>query len=219
MPKAQLSPSLLSADCARLGEMAQLAVDSGADRLHFDVMDNHYVPNLTFGPMVLQSLKDYGISVPMDVHLMTEPVDSLVAPFAKAGAASITFHPEATRHVDRTIGLIKSFDIEAGVALNPATPIEVLDYTIHNLDLILIMTVNPGFGGQSFIEGMLDKIAAIRAYVERSGRNIRIEVDGGVNKDNIAQIVAKGANSIVAGNAVFGAKDIPGAIKELKAKF
>ena len=207
----RIAPSILSADFARLGEEVRSVIDAGADLVHFDVMDNHYVPNLTVGPLVCQAIKPHA-TVPIDVHLMVKPVDALVPMFAQAGADIISFHPEASEHVDRTIQLIRSLGVKAALVLNPATPLAVLDHVIDQLDLVLLMTVNPGFGGQSFIPGMLPKIARARALVDaamqRTGRAIWLEVDGGVKRDNARAIAAAGADTMVAGSAVFtGARD------------
>ncbi|HNJ84599.1 MAG TPA: ribulose-phosphate 3-epimerase [Piscinibacter sp.] len=207
----RIAPSLLSADFAKLGEEVRSVIAAGADLVHFDVMDNHYVPNLTVGPLVCQAIKPHA-TVPIDVHLMVKPVDALVPMFAQAGADIISFHPEASEHVDRTIQLIRSLGVKAGLVLNPATPLAVLDHVIDQLDLVLLMTVNPGFGGQSFITGMLPKIAKARALVDaamqRTGRAIWLEVDGGVKRDNARAIAAAGADTMVAGSAVFtGARD------------
>jgi ribulose-phosphate 3-epimerase len=204
---AIIAPSILAADFARLGEDTAAALAAGADWVHFDVMDNHYVPNLTIGPMVLQSLRGYGIAAPIDVHLMVKPVDRIVPDFAKAGATLISFHPEASEHVDRTIGLIKESGCQAGLVFNPATPLDYLDYVMDKLDLILIMSVNPGFGGQKFIPGTLEKLRQARQRIERSERSIRLEVDGGVTADNIGEIAAAGADTFVAGSAIFHARD------------
>ncbi|MDP4527886.1 ribulose-phosphate 3-epimerase [Alkalimonas delamerensis] len=198
-----IAPSILSADFARLGEDVDQVLAAGADVVHFDVMDNHYVPNLTIGPMVCQALRDYGIQAPIDVHLMVEPVDALVPQFAEAGASIISFHPEASRHVDRTLQLIRQHGCEAGLVLNPATPLSVLDYLMDKVDLILLMSVNPGFGGQSFIPSTLQKLKQVRQLIDQSGRPIRLEVDGGVKTDNIAEIAAAGADMFVAGSAIF----------------
>ncbi|MFT3956118.1 MAG: ribulose-phosphate 3-epimerase [Piscinibacter sp.] len=212
----RIAPSLLSADFARLGEEVCAVIAGGADLIHFDVMDNHYVPNLTVGPLVCQAIKPHAVSgdktVPIDVHLMVKPVDALVPMFAQAGADIISFHPEASEHVDRTIQLIRSLGVKAGLVLNPATPLHVLDHVIDQLDLVLLMTVNPGFGGQSFIPAMLPKIASARrlvdAAMQRTGRPIWLEVDGGVKRDNARAIAAAGADTMVAGSAVFtGARD------------
>jgi ribulose-phosphate 3-epimerase len=202
-----IAPSILAADFARLGEDTAAALAAGADWVHFDVMDNHYVPNLTIGPMVLQSLRGYGITAPIDVHLMVKPVDRIVPDFAKAGASLISFHPEASEHIDRTLGLIKESGCHAGLVFNPATPLDYLDYVMDKLDLILIMSVNPGFGGQKFIPGTLEKLRQVRRLIDDSGRAIRLEVDGGVTADNIGAIAAAGADTFVAGSAIFHAKD------------
>lgn len=202
-----IAPSILAADFARLGEDTAAALAAGADWVHFDVMDNHYVPNLTIGPMVLQSLRGYGIKAPIDVHLMVKPVDRIVPDFAKAGASLISFHPEASEHIDRTLGLIKESGCHAGLVFNPATPLDYLDYVMDKLDLILIMSVNPGFGGQKFIPGTLEKLRQVRRLIDDSGRAIRLEVDGGVTADNIGAIAAAGADTFVAGSAIFHAKD------------
>lgn len=202
-----IAPSILAADFARLGEDTAAALAAGADWVHFDVMDNHYVPNLSIGPAVLQSLRGYGISAPIDVHLMVKPVDRIVPDFAKAGATLISFHPEASEHIDRTIGLIKESGCQAGLVFNPATPLDYLDYVMDKLDLILIMSVNPGFGGQKFIHGALEKLRQARQRIEASGRAIRLEIDGGVTADNIGAIAAAGADTFVAGSAIFHAKD------------
>ena len=202
-----IAPSILAADFARLGEDTAAALAAGADWVHFDVMDNHYVPNLTIGPMVLQSLRGYGIKAPIDVHLMVKPVDRIVPDFAKAGASLISFHPEASEHIDRTLSLIKESGCQAGLVFNPATPLDYLDYVMDKLDLILIMSVNPGFGGQKFIPGTLEKLRQARRLIDDSGRAIRLEVDGGVTADNIGAIAAAGADTFVAGSAIFHAKD------------
>jgi ribulose-phosphate 3-epimerase len=211
-----IAPSILSADFARLGAEVEAVVAAGADLIHFDVMDNHFVPNLTIGPMVCQALRDYGIKAPIDVHLMVEPVDRLVPDFAKAGATFISFHPEASWHVDRTIGLIRENGCRPGLVLNPATPLNWLDYTLEKLDLVLLMSVNPGFGGQQFIPGVLPKIAAVRERVRQSGREIRVEVDGGVKIDNIQAAARAGADTFVAGSAIFGSKDYAATIKAMR---
>ena len=218
MSNCVIAPSILSADFARLGDEVNAVLKAGADWVHFDVMDNHYVPNLTIGPLVCEALRKHGITAPIDVHLMVEPVDRIVPDFAKAGASVISFHPEASRHVDRTIQLIKSHGCQAGLVLNPATPVDVLDYTLDNLDLVLVMSVNPGFGGQSFIDSALRKIEAIRQRIDSSGKAIRLEVDGGVKADNIRRIAAAGADTFVAGSAIFNAPDYAAVIAAMRAE-
>ncbi len=198
-----IAPSILSADFARLGEEVDDVLAAGADWVHFDVMDNHYVPNLTIGPMVCQALRKHGVTAPIDVHLMVEPVDRLVPDFAEAGATTISFHPEASRHVHRTIQLIRAHGCGPGLVLNPASPLELLDWVLEDVDLVMLMSVNPGFGGQGFIPSTLDKLRALRAMIDRTGRPIRLEVDGGVKADNIGQIAAAGADTFVAGSAIF----------------
>jgi ribulose-phosphate 3-epimerase len=212
-----IAPSILSADFARLGDDVTAALDAGADWLHFDVMDNHYVPNLTIGPLVCKALRDFGIKAPIDVHLMVKPVDRIVPDFARAGATLISFHPEASEHIDRTLQLIHDHGCQAGLVFNPATPLDYLDYTLGKLDLVLVMSVNPGFGGQSFLPLALDKLRAARERIDRSGRAIRLEVDGGVKPDNIAAIAAAGADTFVAGSAVFGQPDYRAVIAALRA--
>lgn len=214
--RAILAPSILSADFAKLGEEVNQVLDAGADWVHFDVMDNHYVPNLTIGPMVCQALRNYGITAPIDVHLMIKPVDNLIPAFAKAGANYISFHPEASEHVDRTIQLIHDNDCLAGIALNPATSLSHLDHILDKIDLILIMTVNPGFGGQQFISSMLDKINAVRALIDASGRDIRLEVDGGIKIDNIATVANAGADTFVAGSAIFNTDNYVETIQQFR---
>ena len=211
----RISPSILSADFARLGEEVKNVIAAGADLIHFDVMDNHYVPNLTFGPMICEAIKPYS-TVPMDVHLMVEPVDDLIVSFAKAGANIITFHPDATHHVDRSLGLIKAQNCQAGLVLNPATPLHVLDYVLDKIDMVLLMSVNPGFGGQSFIPGTLDKLRQVRRLIDQSGRNIRLEIDGGVKVDNIREIAAAGADMFVAGSAIFSQPDYKAVIDQMR---
>jgi len=217
MSNCIIAPSILSADFARLGAEVDAVLAAGADWVHFDVMDNHYVPNLTIGPMVCEALRKYGVTAPIDVHLMVEPVDRLVPDFAKAGASNISFHPEASRHVHRTIQLIKSHGCTAGVVLNPGTSLDVLDWVLDEVDLVLLMSVNPGFGGQAFIPSALDKLRAVRERIDASGRDIRLEIDGGVKADNIGQIAAAGADTFVAGSAIFGAADYSQVIGQMRA--
>ena len=212
-----IAPSILSANFAKLGEEVDNVLAAGADWVHFDVMDNHYVPNLTIGPMVCEALRKHGVTAPIDVHLMVEPVDRIIPDFAKAGASIISFHPEGSRHVHRTIQLIKSHGCQAGLVLNPATPVDVLDWVLDELDLVLLMSVNPGFGGQSFIPSTLEKLRAVRRKIDASGRSIRLEVDGGVKADNIGAIAAAGADAFVAGSAIFNAPDYRAVIDAMRA--
>ena len=213
-----LAPSILSADFARLGEEVDAVVGAGADLIHFDVMDNHYVPNLTIGPPVCAALHKRGVKVPIDVHLMVRPVDALVPEFARAGAGFITFHPEASEHVDRTIGLIREHGCRPGLALNPATPLDWLDYTLEKLDLVLVMSVNPGFGGQQFIPGALRKLEQVRRRIEASGRAVRLEVDGGVKVENIQACARAGADTFVAGSAIFGSADYAATLRAMRTE-
>jgi len=217
MQPTVIAPSILSADFARLGAEVDAVLAAGAGWVHFDVMDNHYVPNLTIGPLVCEALRKHGVTAPIDVHLMVEPVDALVPMFAQAGASHISFHPEASRHVHRTIQLIKSSGCEAGLVLNPATPVDVLDYVLEDLDYVLLMSVNPGFGGQSFIPSTLDKLRVVRERIDRSGKAIRLEVDGGVKPDNIGEIAKAGADTFVAGSAIFGQPDYAAVVAAMKA--
>jgi ribulose-phosphate 3-epimerase len=218
MPQPWIAPSILSADFSRLGEEVRAVLDAGADIVHFDVMDNHYVPNLTIGPLVCEALRKAGITAPIDVHLMVKPVDRIVPDFAKAGATWITFHPEASEHVDRTIGLIRECGCRPGLVLNPASPLNWLDHVLDKIDMVLLMSVNPGFGGQSFIPSALPKIARVREMIDRSGREIRLEVDGGVKVENIGAVAAAGADTFVAGSAIFGAKDYRATIAAMRAE-
>ena len=213
-----IAPSILSADFARLGAEVEAVIDAGADLIHFDVMDNHYVPNLTVGPLVCEALRKHGITAPIDVHLMVRPVDRLVADFAKAGANWISFHPEASDHVDRTIALIREHGCRPGLVLNPATPLAWLDHTLEQIDLVLLMSVNPGFGGQAFIPATLEKIRAVRGRIDASGRDIRLEVDGGIKVDNIGRVAAAGADTFVAGSAIFGSRDYAATVRAMRAE-
>lgn len=213
-----IAPSILSADFARLGEDVDAVLNAGADVVHFDVMDNHYVPNLTIGPMVCQALRDYGVTADIDVHLMVKPVDRIIPDFAKAGASIITFHPEASEHVDRSLQLIKESGCKAGLVFNPGTPLHYLDHVMDRLDVILLMSVNPGFGGQSFIPSTLDKLRQVRKLIDDSGFDIRLEVDGGVKVDNIAEIAAAGADMFVAGSAIFSQPDYKTVIDEMRSE-
>ncbi|MCP8899372.1 ribulose-phosphate 3-epimerase [Gilvimarinus xylanilyticus] len=211
-----IAPSVLSADFARLGQECDSVIEVGADLIHLDVMDNHYVPNITVGPMVCQALGDYGVSVPIDVHLMVEPVDSLIEQFAKAGASFISIHPEATRHLDRSLALIRDLGCKAGLVLNPATPVEVARQVLGRLDMLLLMSVNPGFGGQAFIPYVLDKVAVARQMIDEAGLAVRLEVDGGVKVSNIADVAAAGADTFVVGSEIFGARDYGAVISQLR---
>jgi len=216
--KPLIAPSILSADFARLGDDVQAVLDAGADIVHFDVMDNHFVPNLTIGPLICDALRAYGIEAPIDVHLMVEPVDRIIPDFAKAGASYITFHPEASRHVDRTLGLIRENGCKAGLVFNPATPLDWLEYVLDKVDMVLLMSVNPGFGGQKFIRSSLAKLRQARNMIDESGRDIRLEIDGGVKVDNIGEIAAAGADTFVAGSAIFGSADYAATIGAMKAE-
>ncbi|HEY8265011.1 MAG TPA: ribulose-phosphate 3-epimerase [Steroidobacteraceae bacterium] len=216
MPAPVIAPSILSADFARLGAEVEAVLAAGADWIHFDVMDNHYVPNLTIGPLVCKALRKHGITAPIDVHLMVDPVDRLVPEFAEAGANWISFHPEASRHVDRTIQVIRDAGCRPGIVLNPATPLSWLDHTLGSVDLVLLMSVNPGFGGQQFIEPVLEKLKEARRRIDASGREIRLEIDGGVKQDNIGRIARSGADTFVAGSAIFGAKDYAATIRAMR---
>jgi len=211
-----IAPSILSADFARLGEEVDAVVAAGADLIHFDVMDNHYVPNLTIGPLVCEALRKHGVKAPIDAHLMVKPVDRIIPDFAAAGATFISFHPEATEHVDRTLQLIRERGCKSGLVFNPATPLDWLDHVLDKVDLVLLMSVNPGFGGQQFIESVLPKIAAVRALIDRSGLPVRLEVDGGVKVANIGRIAAAGADTFVAGSAIFGAPDYAATIAAMR---
>jgi len=218
MQPFMIAPSILSADFARLGEDVERVLAAGADTVHFDVMDNHYVPNLTIGPMVCSALREYGIKAPIDVHLMVKPVDRIIGDFIEAGADYITFHPEASEHIDRSLQLIKQGGCKAGLVFNPATPLDVLKYVLDKVDMVLLMSVNPGFGGQSFIPGTLDKLREARALIDDSGLPIRLQVDGGVNVQNIKQIAEAGADTFVAGSAIFNAPDYAQVISAMRAE-
>jgi len=216
--KPVIAPSILSANFAKLGEDVDAVLAAGADWVHFDVMDNHYVPNLTIGPLVCDALRAHGVTAPIDVHLMVKPVDRIIPDFAKAGASLISFHPEASEHIDRTIGLIRDSGCQAGLVLNPATPLHVLDHVLEKLDLVLIMSVNPGFGGQSFIPQALDKIRSVRERIRETGKLIRVEVDGGIKIDNIAAVAEAGADTFVAGSAIFGSANYADTIARMRAE-
>jgi ribulose-phosphate 3-epimerase len=213
-----IAPSILSADFARLGDDVNAVLEAGADVVHFDVMDNHFVPNLTIGPLICEALRDHGITAPIDVHLMVDPVDRIIPDFANAGASYITFHPEASRHVHRTIGLIREHGCKAGLVFNPATPLTWLEHIIWELDMVLIMSVNPGFGGQEFIESSLEKLRQARKMIDDSGLEIRLEIDGGVKTSNIGEIAAAGADTFVAGSAIFGSDNYAATIAEMKSE-
>jgi ribulose-phosphate 3-epimerase len=216
MPEYLIAPSILSADFARLGEEVRNVLDAGADIVHFDVMDNHYVPNLTIGPLICEALRKHGVTAPIDVHLMVKPVDRIIPDFAQAGATYITFHPEASEHIDRSLQLVRDSGCKSGLVFNPATPLDHLRYVIDKVDMVLLMSVNPGFGGQKFIPGVLQKLREARRLIDDSGRDIRLEVDGGVKIDNIREIAAAGADTFVAGSAIFGTKDYRATIQAMR---
>jgi ribulose-phosphate 3-epimerase len=217
MPPPWIAPSILSADFARLGEEVEAVLAAGADLVHFDVMDNHYVPNLTIGPLVCEALRNRGVKTPIDVHLMVKPVDRIVPDFARAGATYVTFHPEASEHVDRTIELIRENGCKPGLVFNPATPLDWLDYTLDKLDMVLVMSVNPGFAGQQFIPSALEKLREARRRIDASGREVRLEIDGGVKVDNVGEIGRAGADTFVAGSAIFGSPDYAATIRAMRA--
>lgn len=216
MQPTVIAPSILSANFARLGEEVDAVLAAGADWVHFDVMDNHYVPNLTIGPLVCEALRAHGVTAPIDVHLMVEPVDRIIPDFARAGATHISFHPEASRHPHRSVQLIKALGCQAGLVFNPATPLDVLDYLLDEIDYVLLMSVNPGFGGQAFIPSALDKLRRVRSMIDAGGRPVRLEIDGGVKPDNIGAIAAAGADTFVAGSAIFGQSDYADVIARMK---
>ena len=216
--KPLIAPSILSADFARLGDDVKAVLDAGADIVHFDVMDNHFVPNLTIGPLICDALRSYGIKAPIDVHLMVEPVDRIIPDFAKSGADYITFHPEASRHVDRSLGLIREQGCKSGLVFNPATPLDSLEYVIDKVDMVLVMSVNPGFSGQTFITSALGKLRQARKIIDESGHDVRLEIDGGVKVDNIGEIAAAGADTFVAGSAIFGSSDYAATITQMKSE-
>jgi ribulose-phosphate 3-epimerase len=218
MPEYLIAPSILSADFARLGEEVTNVLAAGADIVHFDVMDNHYVPNLTIGPLICEALRKHGITAPIDVHLMVKPVDRIIPDFAKAGATYITFHPEASEHIDRSLQLVRSLGCKSGLVFNPATPLDYLKYVIDKIDMVLLMSVNPGFGGQSFIESALDKLREARKIIDDSGRDIRLEIDGGVKVDNIRKIAEAGTDTFVAGSAIFNTPDYKATIAAMRAE-